>query len=274
MKFKKIICGCALLIAAESIHAKLQWLKFDTRPFRPISSDLKEVKFDYIVLNEKRVNATIGGHYPIFDWDIDAKGRVQVGIFGLGFNRLQIKDGFAFDLNSYDAVFGAYADYKTGPVSFSFRYAHTSTHLSEGYYVSKNEEISVYRYSREHLQLMADYNFKLGFLDMRLIGGLVWVNASVSPVEIRDANLFGMQAGAEVELPAFSVFQPFASFLASTQTETNYFVSKSVAFGVKINGSGVGSFRLMGHYFSGIDPRGNFYTKQTEFWGFGVAYFF
>lgn len=274
MKTKKILTTLACLICLEAAEAKARWLTFEHRPYRPIASDLKEVKFDYIVLNEKRVNATIGGHYPIFDMTMEEQRHFQTGIFGLGFNRLQIKDGFAFDLNSYDAVFGAYADYKTGPVGFSFRYTHTSTHLSEGHYTSNNEPISVFRYSREHLQLMSDYNFQLIGLDMRLLGGFTWVNASVSPVDIRDAFLIGMQAGFEVDFPQFWCFQPFASFLAYAQTENNYRVNKSVAFGLKIKGDGLSSFRIMAHYFEGIDPRGNFYTKESEFWGLGVAYFF
>ena len=262
------------LVSLQVLHAKATWLKFENRPFRPIVSDLKEIKFDYIVLNERRVNATIGSHYPIFDLINDGQQHFQVGIFGLGLNRLQIKDSFAFDLNSYDAVFGAYADYQTGPVGFSFRYAHTSTHLSEGYYRSNNEEISVFRYSREHLQLMSDYTLKFSEASIRFLGGFTWVNASVSPVDIRDAFLIGMQTGLEIELPSFSVFQPFVSLLFYAQTENNYRVNKSVAFGLKMNGEGLNSFRIMIHYFDGIDPRGNFYTKSTEFWGIGGAYYF
>lgn len=272
--FTKLVILSACLLSAGGIHAKIQWLKFDHRPFRPIVSDLKEIKFDYVVLNEKRVNATIGGHYPILDLRAENDQHAQVGLFGLGFNRLQIKDGFAFDLNSYDAVFGAYADYRVGQLGFTFRYAHTSTHLSEGYYKSNNEEISAFRYSREHLQLISDYHFKLPFIDLRLLAGFTWVNASVSPVDIRDAFLIGMQAGLEFELPAIGVFQPFFSALFYAQTENNYRVNKSLAFGVKINGDSAGSFRIIAHYFEGIDPRGNFYQKNTEFWGMGIAYFF
>ncbi|MFO1471642.1 MAG: DUF1207 domain-containing protein [Turneriella sp.] len=269
---KKILCLLAAL-AATPLAAKATWLTFDTRPFRPIAADLKEIKFDYILLNEKRVNATIGAHYPILDLQLEGDHRIQTGIFGLGFNRLQIKDGFAFDLNSYDAVFGAYTDYRTGPFALSFRYTHTSTHLSEGYYVSNNESSSAFRYSREHLQLMGDYTFHFAATDFRLIGGFTWVNASVSPVDIRDAFLIGMQAGFEVDFPRIGPVQPFASFLAYAQTENNYRVNKSLAFGLKLRGESASSFRIMAQYFEGIDPRGNFYLKNTEFWGLGIAYF-
>jgi len=274
MKTKIYFAAILFVLFSQTLNAKATWLKFDNRPFRPIVSDLKEIKFDYIVLNEKRVNATMGSHYPIFDLETDGQQQLQVGIFGLGFNRLQIKDGFAFDLNSYDAVFGAYADYKIGAMAFTFRYAHTSTHLSEGYYKSNNEEISVFRYSREHLQWMADYTLKFSDASIRFLGGFTWVNASVSPVDIRDEFLIGMQTGLEIELPTILVFQPFASFLLYAQTENNYRVNKSLAFGVKIKGDGLNSFRMMIHYFEGIDPRGNFYTKSTEFWGIGGAYYF
>ena len=274
MKPKKMIMLLSALLCTGIAEAKASWLTFVTRPYRPIVSDPKEIKFDYIVLNERRVNATIGGHYPILQIDADEDRHFQTGIFGLGFNRLQIKDGFAFDLNSYDAYFGAYADYKMGAVAFSFRYAHTSTHLSEGYYKSNNEEISAFRYSREHLQLLTDYRFRFALIDWRVLGGFTWVNASVSPVDIRDAFLIGVLAGAEAELPAFWSMQPFVSFMLTAQTENNYTVSKSLAFGIKLRGDSESSFRIMAHYFSGIDPRGNFYTKSTEYWGMGIAYYF
>ena len=78
---KIILCLLAAL-AATPLAAKATWLTFDTRPFRPIAADLKEIKFDYIVLNEKRVNATIGAHYPILDLQLegDHRGHPHLGV--------------------------------------------------------------------------------------------------------------------------------------------------------------------------------------------------
>jgi len=274
LKHNNLLVGLLFVLSGSIINAKASWLTFEPRPFRPIVSDVKEVKFDYIVLNEKRVNATIGSHYPIVHVASDANQLFQLGCFALTLNRLQIKEGFAFDLNSYDAVFGAYTDYRRGAWSASFRYTHTSTHLSEGYYRSANEDITSFRYSREHLQFLNDYTWRLLATDLRALVGLTWVNASVSPDDIRGKNLYGLMAGAEIEFSTLWFLQPFISVTVSAQTETNYFVSKSLAFGIKFKGSGEGNFRLVAHYFDGIDPRGNFYLKKTEFFGMGLAYFF
>ncbi len=267
--FKKIVL---LLLLNSPLLASSQWLKFDSRPFRPLGADVNEIKFDYIVLNNNRVNATMGAHYPVYQYHKDDQ-KFQMGIFGLGFNRLNY-DGFNFDLNSYDAIFGVYADYRKGATSFSLRYTHISTHLSEGVLVNGNEDHAVFRYSREHLRFLIDHRFTLGPFILRPYTGFTWVVAAVSPDELKNRLLIQGQLGAEVYLSSFGFVQPFVAFDLSAATEHNYFVNKSLVAGLRFMGDSEASFRLQFQYYKGKDPRGNFYSKDDEFYGAGIAYYF
>jgi hypothetical protein len=276
--FKSLFVILILAVLNKGINSEFNFFKWENRPYRPMYADTLEIKFDYMILNEDRMNTTMGGYYPIFSWKEGSsekykfKHNLQIGGDCIVFNRLFYKGDLGWDLNSLDPIFGPYADYRLDEFSFTYRFHHISTHLSEGIFENKREKISTLRYSREHSQFLASHDFYF----IRYYGGFTHVVHNSTPIELRGDFLFGLQFGLEIYLPRIYFIEPYFAFDFNGKSEIDFHLGKSLVFGLKFSefqSYNDSSFHILFQYYEGIDPRGNFYNKKTKFYGFGGAFF-
>lgn len=204
---------------------------------------------------------------PAFDgrWGIG----LQAAVFALFDLNAESKD-----LVNADYWVGVPVAWRSGPWQALARLYHQSSHLGDEYLLRSGEN----RSKRVNLSYEAiDLKLSRHFFDraIRVYGGA----GVLFDQEPEDLKAGMTQWGAELRGPWTFVgdrLRPVAAVDFQALEETGWNVDVSARMGVELTGSRDDQYvvQLMLEYYRGRNPNGQFYTRETEFWGLGVhAYF-
>ena len=241
----------------------------DTDIFEPPLADPREPRATARYLNydsdRDSYNAaavSLGDSFPFANLLDPDGGKFQVaveaGIFSL-FNL----DSDSKDLQNADYLGGLALTYKRGPWSARGRIFHQSSHLGDEFLLN-HPGFERQNLSYEELNGLIAYQLE----GVRIYGGggaIVRSETDLDPfhlqggIELRAKDLIGT-----VDLIGAADFQ--------AREELDYDVDQSYLFGVGLNNYRERELRIMGGYFSGYSPNGQFYVDAVDFWSLGIYY--
>lgn len=178
------------------------------------------------------------------------------------------------DLVNADYWVGLPLAWRSGDWEALARFYHQSSHLGDEYLLRSGEN----RRSRLNLSYEAvDLKLSRHFFDraLRLYGGA----GILFDQEPEDLKAGLAQWGMELRGPrtfARDLLRPVAAVDFQSLEETGWNVDVSARLGVELTSTQDSDYvvQLMLEYYRGRNPNGQFYTRETEFWGLGVhAYF-
>lgn len=229
------------------------------RPFRLTFADPREIRMVLLFEGDSRLHAMVGNYFSIFALrPTDASWDFHVGLEGAGFFSLRQAQQ-RFPLESTDGLLGAYAEAKQKAWAVQLRYTHLSAHLSDG--INQNP----IAYSREST------NFRIGFLprdDLFLYAG-----ASAIVHSIPTVRPWAFQCGGSFFVPWSSgKLAPFSAVDLKWKQESPFNPSFTLQLGIALNNppESYRSFRFFYAYFTGADPRGQFFERSATSHSIGV----
>lgn len=230
------------------------------RPFRLTFVDPREIRMALTFEGSSKINAIIGNYFSLLgirnednsDWFF------HVGLEGAGYFTMKQADK-RFPLETADGLIGFYIETSVGAAQYQFRLTHISAHLADG---SIDGAIP---FSRETAI------FRFGYLltpDIHLYSGLHYIVNTIPSVP-----RWAAQIGGTFFMPiSESKIVPFGGFdlkhKGDVSTNPSINVQLGVAFG---NPPDVyKSFRFFYSYFTGTDPRGQYFTRQITSHSAGI----
>ena len=191
-------------------------------------------------------------------WEIS----LQAGVFSI-FN-MGAPSGSA-DLINADYNVGLLTSYRTGPFSGFLRWHHQSSHLGDEYILNSQPPVNRVNLSFEEIDLKLSYEL---FSWLRIYGGGGYL-VGRSPGNLNPGT---SQVGTELTSPwTFwgGKARPVAYADFQANGRSNWDVASSVMTGVQFENAHIGDRRLqvLGEYFYGPSPNGQFYTQKTEWFG-------
>ena len=230
------------------------------RPFRMTFLDPREIRMAITFDESSKINAAIGNYFSILGIrpTENSEWLVHFGLEGAGYFTMRQADS-RFPLESADGLIGTYFETKYGPWQYQLRYTHISAHLADG---SSGTSIA---YSRETL------SGRVGFVpsnDIQLYSGIHYLVNSTPKVPG-----LGFQIGGTYFLPiGNSKFAPFTGFDLRHRREAAANPNLTVQFGIALNNppEAYRSFRFFYSYYTGADPRGQFYDKVLTSHAIGI----
>ncbi|NWF73863.1 MAG: DUF1207 domain-containing protein [Nitrospirae bacterium] len=198
-------------------------------------------------------------------WDI----ALQAGVFSI-FN-MGASSG-SKDLVNADYTVGLLTSYRTGPFSGFLRLHHQSSHLGDEFILNSQGSVNRINLSFEEVDLKLSYELASW---IRIYGGGgMLVN--------RDPNYLRRgtsQVGIELASPGTfwgGTVRPVAYADFQANARSNWRVASSVMAGLQFENARIGDrkIQLLVEYFGGPSPNGQFYTQNTEWFGFGVHLYY
>lgn len=230
------------------------------RPFRMSFADPREVRMALSFEGSSKIDATIGNYFSLFgirsedssDWFF------HVGLEGCGFFTMRQSDN-RFPLETADGLIGVYTETAVGPFQYQFRFTHISAHLADG---STDGSIP---YSRETAILRAGYLLNQ---DTHFYAGIHYMVNTIPKLP-----RWSYQLGATSFFHLFGgKAAPFAAFDLKHKSDVSTNPSLSTQIGIAFGNPPdiYKSFRFFYSYFTGTDPRGQYYTKQVTEHAVGI----
>ena len=191
---------------------------------------------------------------------------IQAGVFSI-FNL----DATSFDLVNADYTLGFLLSYRSGRFSSFLRLHHQSSHLGDEF-ILNNPGVSRINLSFEEVDVKLAYDVASW---IRLYGG----GGYLVHRDPRDVKRGTTQWGIELVSPSTYVggsIRPviYADFQANERS--NWGVARSIFAGVRFENVRIGDrqIQLLGEYFAGPSPDGQFYTQHGEWFGVGFHFYF
>lgn len=245
-----IVCLWTSAHAVES-HVGLELLPKERRPFRPTFADPREIRMSLGFEGDSKINAAIGNYFSIFSIRPaeDPHWYLHFGLEGAGFFTMR-QASSRFPLETADGLIGVYVEGRNGQGLWQVRYTHVSAHLADG------STGSAIPYSRETLSARAAW---VPFEELQLYGGAHYLTNSI-PI----LDPWGLQWGGSYFLSLGDTkIIPFcaADFKWKQGSAAN--PSFNLQFGAALNNppEAYRSFRFFYSYYTGVDPRGQFYDR-------------
>ncbi|HEY8158856.1 MAG TPA: DUF1207 domain-containing protein [Methylobacter sp.] len=193
---------------------------------------------------------------------------LQAGVFS-DFNL----DASSTDLVNTDFVAAIYSSMRAGQFSAFGRLYHQSSHLGDEFLLrkigTKFERINL---SYEGVDLKLSYEFPYG---IRLYGG----GAGLYNREPSALKIWSVQYGLEFRSPwrmDFAKMRPIVAADVKNHEENNWNYDVSARAGVEFDNLNVlgRKLQILGEYYNGFSPSGQFYKEKVEYFGLGAHYFF
>ncbi|MBM4317380.1 MAG: DUF1207 domain-containing protein [Deltaproteobacteria bacterium] len=230
------------------------------RPFRLTFADPREIRMAITFDGTSKINASIGNYFSILgirnennpDWFF------HLGLEGAGYFTMRQSEK-RFPLETADGLFGFYIETSVGSCQYQFRLTHISAHLADG----SND--GAFPFSRETAIL------RFGYLlnpDVHLYSGLQYI-FNTTPLVAR----WSLQLGGTGFIPiSESKIVPFGAFDLKQKGDAPHNPSVSLQLGVAFGNPPdlYKSFRFFYAYFSGVDPRGQYFTRQIMSHSLGI----
>jgi len=200
----------------------------------------------------------VGNYFSLFSVEEPDGWTTHFGFEGAGFFGMR-QNKKRFPLETIDGLIGLYLEGKQDKWQVQFRYTHVSAHLADG---ADSEAIA---YSRETLVTRVGY---LITPDIHLYGGMHLVTHAIPEVPV-----LGLQWGTTAFLPwRWMKFVPFAAADFKWSEESKYNPSFALQLGIAANNppTPYHSFRFFYRYYTGSDPRGQYYLGTFTSHSFGI----
>ena len=258
---KKLFLAFILIASANSGYSAVGLeLIPKGRPFRLTFADPREIRMALTFEGSSKINAIIGNYFSILgirnennsDWFF------HVGLEGAGYFTMKQADK-RFPLETADGLIGFYIETNVGPAQYQFRLTHISAHLADG---SMDGAIP---FSRETAIL------RFGYLltpDIHLYSGLHYMVNTIPSLP-----RWAAQLGGTFFVPlSESKVVPFGAFDLKHKAEVVHNPSFNLQLGVAFGNPPdvYKSFRFFYSFFSGTDPRGQFFTHQITSHSAGI----
>jgi hypothetical protein len=250
---------CARVFGAADIGLEL--LPRGERPFRLTFPDPREIRMALGFEGDSRIHATIGNYFSIFairpsvepaDW------KIHFGLEGGGFFTMRQADR-RFPLETADGLIGAYFDGRWGIWQGQLRFTHVSAHLADG------SVATAIPYSRETLSLRAGV---APFNGAHFYTGLHYLANTIPRV-----HPWALQLGGTYFLSLGTTkLVPFTGFDLKFKEEADVNPTFNFQLGIALNNppEAYRSFRFFYAYFTGVDPRGQFYNNVYTAHSLGI----
>jgi len=233
------------------------------RPFRLAFSDPRELRMGLSFQGNSQINAAIGNYFSIFgirssESELSSDPSVfHMGLEGAGYFTMRQAEK-RFPLETADGLLGIYFEGAKGPWQGQLRVTHISAHLADG---SAGVPIA---YSREFLVLKGAY---VPSADFQVYTGIHYL---VNTVPIVDPWTF--QLGGNYFFPFSSKLIPFVGGDLKWREESQANPSFQFMFGLALNNppKAFESFRFFYSYYTGVDPRGQFYNQPLTAHSVGI----
>lgn len=231
------------------------------RLFRLSFPDPREIRMSLAFESDSKIHAMVGNYFSLIgfgDAEATFPWTAHFGIEGAGYFTMR-QEGSRFPLETADGLLGVYLEGASGPWQAQLRFTHISAHLADG---SNDVPIA---YSRETLITRLGYQF--GEL-ANVYAGLHFLAHTIPelpPVGFQLGGIYFWDLGSR-KLTPFSA----ADFKWRGESDRN--PSISVQLGIALNNpiEAYRSFRFYYHYYTGADPRGQFYTRTYTAHSLGI----
>lgn len=176
-------------------------------------------------------------------------------------------DAPSSDLVNADYLGGATLAYRLGAFSLIQRIFHQSSHLGDEYLLRTDTDRVNLSYEQADLRLSYDV------LDViRLYGG----GGAIFRRQPSDLDRWSAQYGAEIDVPLGWPLRPVAAVDLQHREETDWNTDVSIRAGFEIEDLSMASRRVLvlGEWYDGNSPNGQFFDEEIEFFGIGAHLLF
>lgn len=230
------------------------------RPFRLTFADPREIQMKLAFEGDSKLNAVVGNYFSIFGIRPaeDSNWQMHFGLEGAGFFSMKQAES-RFPLETADGLIGAYFEGANGPLQVQLRMTHISAHFADG---TTERPIA---YSREFVTLRGAY---LLTEDWHVYLGTQYLVNTVPKV-----HPWAVQGGTTFFLPlGITKISPFTGIDFKWKEESRYNPSFSLQLGIALNNppEAYRSFRFFYAYYTGGDPRGQYYDRVYTAHSFGI----
>lgn len=239
--------------------------------FAPLAADPRWPRFALGVLwylddpeLSEVASVSFGETFPLLRLPLGASGDLELGIQGGVFSVFDL-GAASFDLVNSDFLGGLFVSHRFGDASATLRVYHQSSHLGDEFVL--RDRANRVNLSFEVVELLFDY----GPTDwLRVYGG---AGALVHREPALDRWL--TQMGVEVESPQALLggrLRPVASLDLQLREESRWKADVSLNWGFQIEHPRLRRLRLrlLGEYYSGRSPNGQFFVRRIETIGVGL----
>ena len=176
------------------------------------------------------------------------------------------------DLVNADYTVGLLTSYRTGPFSGFLRLHHRSSHLGDEFILDSPTPVHRVNLSFEELDLKLSYELTSW---LRIYGGGGML-VSRDPSNLSRGT---SQVGTELSSPVTfwgGKVRPVAYADVQANARSNWRVASSVMAGLQFEDARIGDRKLqvLAEYFGSPSPNGQFYTQNSEWFGFGVHLYY
>lgn len=276
---KRIVVGIFFLFISSSFANTQEqevwvreWIPKKRKIFTSLLADPWETCQTILVLNDYNLTGKIGAQVPIYGAILgkisEPVKEFQMYVDLLTYNsmRYRIEELRGFDLNTSDTKFGLQLEYKRKKWGGRFGIEHISGHLADGLLWPIQKKEKQY-FSREFFQFHISHDFPQ-FIPYAGIHYIFHQNYG-------HEKFLNVQWGGEYFFPLLqklSFFKQIDAFIAAdfqSKEEFRFFINQSYIAGFRFLGESEEPFRFGFHYYTGYDPRGEFFNSQTTIWGMG-----
>lgn len=213
--------------------------------------------------------ANFGATIPLYRNRAPFNGQWELGLQAGVFSIFDL-DAKSKDLINSDFFVGAFSSYRLNDTSAMLRLYHESSHLGDEFLL--RNRVKRINLSYEVLDLTLSQKF---FDFIRIYGGGGYLFDEEPPTLKSWVTHFG----TELESPwsfANDILQPIVGADFRLHEEHAWSTDFSIRGGVRLKNPLSVSRRLavLGEYFKGHSPNGQFYQRKVEYLGLGIYYYF
>lgn len=241
------------VFSSETLFAMRLELIPKGRPYRLTFADPREIRMSLQFHSDSRLTAAVGNYFSLVEWNSESSNpwRAHFGLEGAGYFTMR-HTATRFPLETTDGLIGAYLETQQGEWQGQIRLTHISAHLSDG--ISNATPLI---YSRESVVAKAGWSPD----PTRQCYGAVHMLVHTIP----ELPRFAFQLGGYYFWEGVSQWLlPYIATDLKFSRESSFSPSWSWQMGMAINNPSESyrSFRLFYSYYTGADPRGQFYFRN------------
>ncbi len=219
------------------------------RKFRHTFADPREIRMALALQGDLRLNASIGNYFSILSLkEEEPEGwETHFGLEGAGYFMMMQADR-RYPLETADGLIGVYSEAAKGQFQWQFRFTHISAHLADG------STGQAFPYSRETLHLRS------GWVPNELLQ--LYAGIGFHTHAMPEVPSLNYQVGFSFFWKdPFDRLLPFVASDIKWRRESEFDPSWSFQVGLALNDPPevYRSFRFFYSYYTGADPRGQFY---------------
>lgn len=255
---------------APDCDCQSNWSKLPDEIFEPLVAVVREPQFSIRKENYSgdsgnfnSGSVSFGDYLPVIGYQFQDDSKLQLQIDGAMFALYNL-DKPSFDLFNTDYIFGLSLAYRDDAFSTRFRLYHLSSHLGDEFLI-ENPDFKRQNSSFEEAQLVAAYEGAglRGYFG----GGAIFRSNSLD-----DLDPLSVRSGLEYRRELYQSIDLLLAVDLSISQRTDWKLSRSTLFGLVVLQNESREVRLMGSYYGGNSPQGQFFEDRIEYIGFGVYF--